>query len=523
MELLQQVAALGRQMGFIPVEGQSQNQTAAANSTEPAAEDTKLSFPSLLQVQQEASADCELAGPDGKSEQNDLLDGLMGIQDMILSMAVADQTAALKQAEGKESITGKKEGTLPQFQSPSSGLVPDQSQKVPAGAAGIASIEGADVQQKASATFTDATQKSAPAMASDSTISSGISVQQMLKSETAAPVATAEATAPQATVSTTVVATMGTQEVVAETVESPTAVAQQGPKTHALNGQPAANPEATIESGRSTGERAVQVASQFVPVDPVGAGNQKIEMKTAESAARLESNLASDLDKTDGISTASRISEGPVQVNGESPANTATEVKVERSAQAETTNTAADSAAALEQFQFSEGQEMKIAAAGGKAVGSTSTLGSGSSSTNHGAAAIREQVVQQIATSSVSSHGTQKMTLLLNPEHLGQVEIQIQGTNDKLSVVITASGAEAEQTLREGLKELADGIVERSGRWQQVDIKVEQKETDNRRQERSADDHQDEQNNQDGRGDSDHQGRQFKDQSDNRTESRQEV
>ena len=50
--------------------------------------------------------------------------------------------------------------------------------------------------------------------------------------------------------------------------------------------------------------------------------------------------------------------------------------------------------------------------------------------------------------------------------------------------MITANGQEAEQTLREGVKELAEGIVERSGRWQQVDIKVDQRDSEGRRQDR---------------------------------------
>ena len=79
------------------------------------------------------------------------------------------------------------------------------------------------------------------------------------------------------------------------------------------------------------------------------------------------------------------------------------------------------------------------------------------------------------------------MTLLLNPEHLGQVEIQFTGRDDQLSVVIQASGKEAEQALRDGVKELADGIVERTGRWQQVDIRIENKGADARRQDRGGD------------------------------------
>jgi flagellar hook-length control protein FliK len=101
--------------------------------------------------------------------------------------------------------------------------------------------------------------------------------------------------------------------------------------------------------------------------------------------------------------------------------------------------------------------------------------------------AVREQVVQHIATNTAGLEGTEKMTLQLNPENLGNVEIRFEGSGNKLSVVLVAAGREAEQMLREGVKEVADAIVERSGRWQQVDIKVEQRDVDDRRQDRSQD------------------------------------
>ncbi|MBU8869865.1 MAG: flagellar hook-length control protein FliK, partial [Gemmatimonadales bacterium] len=113
---------------------------------------------------------------------------------------------------------------------------------------------------------------------------------------------------------------------------------------------------------------------------------------------------------------------------------------------------------------------------------------------------IQNQVAKHIATHASGTNGLQKMTLQLNPENLGKVEIQIQGSDDKLSVVITASGREAEQSLRDGVKELVGGIMERSGRWQQVDIRVEQKESDSRRQGRDSTERQDDQEKQGGHG-----------------------
>lgn len=111
---------------------------------------------------------------------------------------------------------------------------------------------------------------------------------------------------------------------------------------------------------------------------------------------------------------------------------------------------------------------------------STATASTGS------AGSVRGQVIQQVAAQSRPIGGLETMTLQLDPEHLGQVEIRLSGQDDQLQVVITASGQDAEKLLREGVKELADGIVERSGRWQQVDVKVELKDQEQKRQERGS-------------------------------------
>lgn len=116
------------------------------------------------------------------------------------------------------------------------------------------------------------------------------------------------------------------------------------------------------------------------------------------------------------------------------------------------------------------------------------------------AASVRSQVIQQVAAQARPAGGVETVTLQLNPEHLGQVEIRFSGRDDQLQVVITASGTDAERALREGVRELADGIVERSGRWQQVDVKVELKDSNERRQERGTSDGDARQQNEGGRG-----------------------
>lgn len=99
----------------------------------------------------------------------------------------------------------------------------------------------------------------------------------------------------------------------------------------------------------------------------------------------------------------------------------------------------------------------------------------GAAETSH---QIRSQVVRELAASLDGGIGNEKITLHLNPEKLGQVEIQFTARGNDLNVVITATGREAEHALREGIKELAEGIADKSMRWQQVDIKVEQRSQD---------------------------------------------
>jgi flagellar hook-length control protein FliK len=88
---------------------------------------------------------------------------------------------------------------------------------------------------------------------------------------------------------------------------------------------------------------------------------------------------------------------------------------------------------------------------------------------------IRRQVIQELSSSLDGRIGNEKITLQLNPEKLGQVEIQFLARGNDLSIAISASSNDAEQAIREGIKELAEGIADKSARWQQVDIKVDQR------------------------------------------------
>ena len=109
---------------------------------------------------------------------------------------------------------------------------------------------------------------------------------------------------------------------------------------------------------------------------------------------------------------------------------------------------------------------------------------------------IRSQVLHQLSSTMDGRIGSEKVTLQLNPEKLGLVEIQFLAKGDELNIVITASSNESEQALREGIKELADGLVDKSGRWQHVDIKVDQRGQDQDKNDSRSENRRDQSRNQ---------------------------
>ncbi len=86
---------------------------------------------------------------------------------------------------------------------------------------------------------------------------------------------------------------------------------------------------------------------------------------------------------------------------------------------------------------------------------------------------VRHQVMRGIADSMDTSRGLEKLTIRLNPEKLGTVDVQFLARGNQLEVVVSASGREAEQALRDGVKELSEAIADKSARFQHVDIRIE--------------------------------------------------
>ena len=104
---------------------------------------------------------------------------------------------------------------------------------------------------------------------------------------------------------------------------------------------------------------------------------------------------------------------------------------------------------------------------------------------------VRSQVVRHLATGLTPGSGSEKVNIQLNPEALGQVDVEFTAHGDRLSVVITASSGEAEQALREGVRELTDAIMDKAARFQSVDVKVDVRDGQEQKQESRSDQRQD--------------------------------
>ncbi|MFO7610819.1 MAG: flagellar hook-length control protein FliK [Candidatus Krumholzibacteriia bacterium] len=111
------------------------------------------------------------------------------------------------------------------------------------------------------------------------------------------------------------------------------------------------------------------------------------------------------------------------------------------------------------------------------------------------------QVARGLAAELERPGGGQQVTLRLNPESLGQVDVRFDAQGSHLTVTLTATEAAAGQALREGLDELSRNILRRGDRFQTVEIRVEQREGNGPRQELRHDERRDGQpRSQDGQG-----------------------
>ena len=86
---------------------------------------------------------------------------------------------------------------------------------------------------------------------------------------------------------------------------------------------------------------------------------------------------------------------------------------------------------------------------------------------------MQAQVLRQILQRSEGPvDGERTLTLKLEPEHLGRVEVRLSTSGEQLLVEFQAESAEAGAALRQGRHELVRALVAQAGRWQQVEIRV---------------------------------------------------
>jgi len=97
-------------------------------------------------------------------------------------------------------------------------------------------------------------------------------------------------------------------------------------------------------------------------------------------------------------------------------------------------------------------------------------------------ASIRQQVVEHLSSRLEGTVGNEKVTLFLNPEKLGQIEVQITAKNDALAVVLTVPEGQVEKAVQDSVKDLTESLLARGGRFQQVDVKIEAKSSQNERE-----------------------------------------
>jgi len=97
---------------------------------------------------------------------------------------------------------------------------------------------------------------------------------------------------------------------------------------------------------------------------------------------------------------------------------------------------------------------------------------------------VRTQILQQISLPGEGKAGMNRLTIRLEPEHLGRVTVELRAEGNRLTVVFDAESSVAREALREGGKELVDILIDRGGRrWSQVEVKLAERESDQRQHE----------------------------------------
>lgn len=94
-------------------------------------------------------------------------------------------------------------------------------------------------------------------------------------------------------------------------------------------------------------------------------------------------------------------------------------------------------------------------------------------------AGFQSRLAEDIAANFSDRNGVQTITLKLEADHLGQVDVRLQAKGDHLKVRLLADTMESEAALRGNIKELSEAIQKRVGRFQHVEVRVHLKGSEN--------------------------------------------
>lgn len=238
--------------------------------------------------------------------------------------------------------------------------------------------------------------------------------------------------------------------------------------------------------------RDVVLASNKTPESTYAAPEKMVMEKPiqkavfSEAPSIVESDLSNEIKgKAKTADTGKVVSQIPqaAPLDTQQPISTPPEIGTEAPPTGETAPVQIDSQAALENFTVPAEIKMNI--------GTTSTQATPEVNHDSNTANIRRQVVQHLASRMEGPLGGEKITLYLNPEKLGQVEVQITAKNDTLTVVLTAGEGQVEKAIQDSVKDLTESLLARGGRFQQVDVKVESKGTQNDREQSRQEENKD--------------------------------
>jgi flagellar hook-length control protein FliK len=101
-------------------------------------------------------------------------------------------------------------------------------------------------------------------------------------------------------------------------------------------------------------------------------------------------------------------------------------------------------------------------------------------------AQLLQQVLQHDLQTGTGSVRTEQLSLQLDPPHLGRLDIHLKQEGQQLIVTVRAELPETEAIMREGSKDLIDGLLNRGRHWTDVSLRWEKSE-EGQREQRSQD------------------------------------